>query len=183
MAGSVSDGVPSGRTSSREVMSRVQAIQTATAAKRSPKRSAGWLSGGISANRSAMPVWNGLVGPKAAPTAQEPTLMLTAVMAPNPRPRLSTRMIGMSATSSSCMFSSAPSVAKMRQSAITTSFGFRVRPTSDPTSRPSAPVASSSAKAPPTMRMVRMTSAPATMPLGTASTAAMMPTGAASSCL
>ena len=70
---------------------------------------------------------------------------------------------------SSCMFSSAPSVAKARLTADDDNRGRLVRPTSAPTSRPSAPVASNSARAPPTNRIVRMTSAPAMIPRGTAS--------------
>jgi hypothetical protein len=42
--------------SSREAIARVQKIHTATAAPSRPKRSPGWLSGGISAKRRAIPV-------------------------------------------------------------------------------------------------------------------------------
>ncbi len=178
VARSVAGAVTSGRTSSRAVIASVYPIHTATAATKSPNRRAGRVRGGSPAKRSATPVTNGFVGPKAEPTTAEPTLMASAVMAPNPSPRDSTSNTGMSAMISSCMFSSAPSVANTIASATRTSRGRCVRPTRDPTSRPRAPVASSSAKAPPTNRITTMTSAPAMMPRGTASNVAMGPTGA-----
>ena len=85
----------------------------------------------------------------------------------------------MSAMISSCMFSSAPSVANTRLTRMTMSRGRRVRRSRLPTSRPSAPVASRSANVPPTKRIVRMTSAPEMMPRGTAMSAPPGLTGAA----
>ena len=106
--------------------------------------------------------------------------MARAVTAPKPSPRLSTSNTGTRATISSCMFSSAPSVANARLTRTTMTFGRLARPTSAPTSRPSAPVASSNANAPPTKRIVRITSAPATMPRGTVMSAGISPSGAGS---
>src|SRR5262245_21498833 len=180
VAGSVDTCVTSGRTLSRDVMASVQAIQITTAAPNMPNRSAGWLSASSSANLSAMPVQNGLVGPKAEPTTALPTLIASAVIAPKPRPRLRTSSTGIIATISSCIFSRAPSDANAGQITPTTMRGWLASPTSEPTRRPSAPVASSNPNTPPTNSTTRITSAPATMPRGTAMMPGINPTGAGS---
>jgi hypothetical protein len=82
---------------------------------------------------------------------------------------------------SSCMFSSAPIVAKK-----SATIGIATRPlepkaeTSAPISRPSVPIRSTTIHAAPTKSTTPMTSAASTNPRGTATTAPNGPTGAGS---
>jgi hypothetical protein len=128
-----------------------------------------------------MPTWNGLMGLKEAPTAEAPRLIATATTGVKPSREVRSSRTGTKAISSSCIWMSAPPVAKARPATGTTS---RPRPASaeasEPTSRPSAPVCSTTAKAPPTMKTKKTTGAAAIMPRGIPTSAWKGPTGAGS---
>src|SRR5581483_3705408 len=58
----------------------VQRIHAATAAANAVRRSPPAASGGSCASFSAIPAWNGLVGPNAEPIIAAPALMATTVV-------------------------------------------------------------------------------------------------------
>ena len=120
-----------------------------------------------------------LIGLKADPSAAPPRLIAAAVSGSKPSRRVSRRRIGTNAMISSCMFSVIPPSAKARTVIGMTSVSRRPnRFASQATASPSAPVCSTTAKAPPTQITRKTTDAASTSPLGTATTAWNIPTGA-----
>ena len=100
------------------------------------------------------------MGLKAAPTPAAPRLMARAVTAEKPRRRVRSRSTGTSAMISSCMFSSAPAVANARLTDGDDERRAAVEAcTSHPTPWRSAPVSSTTVKAPPTRKTSAITDA------------------------
>ena len=157
----------------------VQPIHMANATRNNARRSPPPESAGSWASLSAMPAWNGFVGPKALPIIAAPALIATTTTPSTPRPRPSTRSTGTSGMVSSCMFSSAPIVAKNTQ---TTGIAHKPRclnlRTSAATTAGRVPRRSTTTQAPPTKSTTAITSAAATKPRGTTTAAANGPTGA-----
>ena len=165
----------------RRACRMVHATQIANPATSMTNRIPPPASGGSSASLSAMPAWNGFVGPNADPTIAAPALIATTVIASTPMPRPSRISTGMSGMISSCMFSSAPPIVKNRAT-------MRDRQESTTAEAPDDG-ADEHAQGAETidddprgtaMRMVITTSMPAANPRGTAITARNGPTGAAS---
>ena len=118
------------------------------------------------------------MGLKADPTNAAPALIATATMGVKPSLRVRMSSTGMRGMISSCMFSTTPPVAKRIE---TTGMTSRSRPCSmrimDVTPRLSAPVSSTTVKAPPIRKTRKMTSAAEAMPRGSATIASKKPTG------
>src|SRR5206468_1938638 len=72
----------------------VQPIHMANATRNNARRSPPPESAGSWASLSAMPAWNGFVGPKALPIIAAPALIATTTTPSTPRPRPSTRSSG-----------------------------------------------------------------------------------------
>jgi hypothetical protein len=159
----------------------VPTIQSARAATRKAKRNSQPESRSSFATFWAMPTWKGLMGLNEAPTAEAPRLIATATRGLKPSREVSSRRTGTKAISSSCIWISAPPVAKASPATgITSSPRPSSAATSEWTSLPSAPVRSTTAKAPPTRKTKKMTGAAAAMPRGIPTSAWKGPIGAAS---
>ena len=121
------------------------------------------------------------MGLNDAPTAEAPRLIATATMGLKPSREVSRRRTGTKAISSSCICISTPPVAKASPATgITSSPRPSSEEASELTSRPRAPVRSTTANAPPTRNTKKMTDAAAIIPRGIPTIAWKGPTGAAS---
>ena len=137
-------------------------------------------NGGSCASLSAIPAWNGLVGPNALPTIAAPALIATTATASMPRPAPSTSSAGHERDDFLLhVLERAHRREKQRDDGNHAS---RRRPanarTSAATTAGSVPRRSTTTHAPPTNSTTATTSAAATNPRGMATAAANGPTGA-----
>ena len=159
----------------------VEPIHSASAATSEAVRKPAPDSRGTSASFWAMPTWKGFTGLNAEPTKAAPALIASAVTASKPSRRDTSSTTGISGMISSCMFSRMPPRAKGRATiGISSASRWPKRRTSASTAARSAPVASTTVKAPPIRNTRNTTSAASAMPRGIATAAANRPTGAGS---
>jgi hypothetical protein len=126
-----------------------------------------------------MPAWNGFVGPKADPIIAAPALIAITVVPSTPIAPPSTINAGTKGMISSCMFSSAPIIAKkMETIGIVQSPPAPSAPTRSAMTACSAPSRSTTIQAPPTNRTTVITSAAAMKPRATPTALPNSPTGA-----